>query len=202
MILFDKLPYKVILASNSPRRRELLTSLGMRFELAPSLDVDESYPLDLPTEEIPLYIARKKAEAHMPYLAPDELLITADTVVLAGDDFSKVLGKPHDEMEALEMLKTLSGRQHRVVTGVTMSTQERHISFSDATDVDFMPLPDNELREYVARYRPLDKAGAYGIQEWVGLAGIRSINGNFYTVMGLPVHLVYDHLRQFCHPDS
>lgn len=197
MILFDKLPYKVILASNSPRRRELLTSLGLRFELAPSLDVDESYPADLPTEEIPLYIARKKAEAHLPALATDELLITADTVVLAGDDFSQVLGKPRDEREALQMLATLSGRRHRVVTGVTMSTIDKHVAFSDATDVDFMPLPVEELREYVTRYRPLDKAGAYGIQEWVGLAGIRSINGSFYTVMGLPVHLIYDQLRQF-----
>ena len=197
MILFDKLPYKVILASNSPRRRELLTSLGLGFELAPSLDVDESYPADIPTEEIPLYIARKKAEAHMPNLAPDQLLITADTVVLAGDDFSQVLGKPRDEREALEMLETLSGRRHRVVTGVTMNTTDRQIAFSDATDVDFMPLPTDELREYVTRYRPLDKAGAYGIQEWVGLAGIRSINGSFYTVMGLPVHLIYANLRHF-----
>ncbi len=176
----------------------MLTSLGLQFQLAPSLDVDESYPSDLSPEEIPLYIARKKAQAHMPGLAPDQLLITADTVVLAGDDFSQVLGKPRDEREALQMLETLSGRRHRVVTGVTMNTIDRQVAFSDATDVDFMPLPSDELREYVTRYRPLDKAGAYGIQEWVGLAGIRSISGSFYTVMGLPVHLVYSHLRHFC----
>lgn len=198
MTLFDRLPYKVILASNSPRRRELLSSMGLTFELAPSLDIDESYPASIPTEEIPLYIARKKAEAHMPHLADDRLLITADTVVLAGKNFERVLGKPKDEQEANEMLRLLSGSRHRVVTGVTMTTRDRKISFSDATDVEFMSLPDDELQEYIKKYRPFDKAGAYGIQEWIGLAGIRSINGNFYTVMGLPTHLVYENLRQFC----
>lgn len=198
MTLFDRLPYKVILASNSPRRRELLSSMGLTFELAPSLDIDESYPASIPTEEIPLYIARKKAEAHMPHLADDRLLITADTVVLAGKNFERVLGKPKDEQEANEMLRLLSGSRHRVVTGVTMTTRHRKVSFSDATDVEFMSLPDDELHEYVKKYRPFDKAGAYGIQEWIGLAGIRSINGNFYTVMGLPTHLVYENLRQFC----
>lgn len=198
MTLFDRLPYKVILASNSPRRRELLSSMGLTFELAPSLDIDESYPASIPTEEIPLYIARKKAEAHMPHLADDRLLITADTVVLAGKNFERVLGKPKDEQEANEMLRLLSGSRHRVVTGVTMTTRDRKVLFSDATDVEFMSLPDDELQEYVKKYRPFDKAGAYGIQEWIGLAGIRSINGNFYTVMGLPTHLVYENLRQFC----
>lgn len=198
MTLFDRLPYKVILASNSPRRRELLSSMGLTFELAPSLDIDESYPASIPTEEIPLYIARKKAEAHMPHLADDRLLITADTVVLAGKNFERVLGKPKDEQEANEMLRLLSGSRHRVVTGVTMTTRDRKVSFSDATDVEFMSLLDDELQEYVKKYRPFDKAGAYGIQEWIGLAGIRSINGNFYTVMGLPTHLVYENLRQFC----
>lgn len=198
MTLFDRLPYKVILASNSPRRRELLSSMGLTFELAPSLDIDESYPASIPTEEIPLYIARKKAEAHMPHLADDRLLITADTVVLAGKNFERVLGKPKDEQEAHDMLRLLSGSRHRVVTGVTMTTRHRKVSFSDATDVEFMSLPDDELHEYVKKYRPFDKAGAYGIQEWIGLAGIRSINGNFYTVMGLPTHLVYENLRQFC----
>lgn len=198
MTLFDRLPYKVILASNSPRRRELLYSMGLTFELAPSLDIDESYPASIPTEEIPLYIARKKAEAHMPHLADDRLLITADTVVLAGKNFERVLGKPKDEQEAHDMLRLLSGSRHRVITGVTMTTRDRKVSFSDATDVEFMSLPDDELHEYVKKYRPFDKAGAYGIQEWIGLAGIRSINGNFYTVMGLPTHLVYENLRQFC----
>lgn len=198
MTLFDRLPYKVILASNSPRRRELLSSMGLIFELAPSLDIDESYPASIPTEEIPLYIARKKAEAHMPHLADDRLLITADTVVLAGKNFERVLGKPKDEQEAHDMLRLLSDSRHRVITGVTMTTRDRKVSFSDATDVEFMSLPDDELHEYVKKYRPFDKAGAYGIQEWIGLAGIRSINGNFYTVMGLPTHLVYENLRLFC----
>lgn len=198
MILFDRLPYKVILASNSPRRRELLSSMGLKFELAPSLDIDESYPSDIPTEDIPLYIARKKADAHLQHLDDDRLLITADTVVLAGNNFERVLGKPKNEQEANEMLKLLSGSRHRVVTGVTLSTLDRRVEFSDATDVEFMPLPDNELQEYVKKYRPFDKAGAYGIQEWIGLAGIRSINGNFYTVMGLPTHLIYENLRMFC----
>lgn len=198
MTIFDRLTYKVILASNSPRRRELLSSMGLTFELAPSLDIDESYPASIPTEEIPLYIARKKAEAHMQHLADDRLLITADTVVLAGKNFERVLGKPKDEQEANEMLRLLSGSRHRVVTGVTMTTCDRKVSFSDSTDVEFMSLPDDELQEYVKKYRPFDKAGAYGIQEWIGLAGIRSINGNFYTVMGLPTHLVYENLRQFC----
>lgn len=198
MLLSDKLPYRIILASNSPRRRELLMSLGLDFKLAPSLDIDESYPSDIPTKEIPLYIARKKADAHMSHLADDELLITADTVVLAGKDFSKVLGKPKNEEEALGMLQLLAGECHRVVTGVTIGTRRRLITFSDAADVQFMQLPDEDLHEYVKKYRPFDKAGAYGIQEWIGLAGIRSINGNFYTIMGLPTHLLYYNLRQFC----
>ena len=198
MILFEKLPFEVILASNSPRRRELLSSLGLSFSIANDLKIDESYPENISTEEIPLYIARKKALAHSPLLTDKQLLITADTVVLAGDHFSRVLGKPHDERQAIEMLELLSGKIHRVITGVTLTTKNRQISFSDKADVEFMPLPSEELREYIAKYQPFDKAGAYGIQDCIGLAGIRSINGSFYTVMGLPTHLIYDKLRLFC----
>ena len=198
MILFEQLKYNVILASNSPRRRELMQSLGLAFDIAPAIDIDESFPDGLEPSNIPLYIAKKKAEAHIADMSDDTLLITADTVVLAGEDYSQVLGKPRDDDEALAMLKKLSGTKHKVVTGVTLNTTGCQIAFSDSAIVEFMPLPTNELREYVKRYQPLDKAGAYGIQEWVGLAGIRSIEGSFYTVMGLPTHLLYENLRKFC----
>ena len=148
---------------------------------------DRSYPADLPAEEVPLYLARKKSSAFLSGLRENELVITADTVVICDNN---VLGKPADSDEAFRMLKMLSGRKHAVVTGITVATREIQISDTAITEVEFAPLSDDTIREYIGRYRPLDKAGAYGIQEWIGAVAVKGINGSFYNVMGLPLHLL------------
>lgn len=188
MELFDNIrEYRVILGSGSPRRKELLAMLDIDFEVRSAGDVDESYPADLPAEEVPLYLARKKSNAFLSGLRESELVITADTVVICD---SNVLGKPADTDEAFQMLKMLSGRKHTVVTGLTVATREIQISDTAITEVEFAPLSDETIREYIGRYRPLDKAGAYGIQEWIGAVAVKGINGSFYNVMGLPLHLL------------
>jgi septum formation protein len=186
--------YKVILGSQSPRRRELLAGLGITFELRILPDIDESYPASCPAEEVPLYIARRKADAYLPSLAKNELLITADTIVLLGD---AILGKPSGREEAEEMLRLLSGRTHRVVTGVWLGTKEKNRSFSVASSVRFASLLEEDIRYYVTHYRPYDKAGAYGIQEWIGYVAVEAIEGSFYNVMGLPVQRLYHELSLF-----
>ena len=183
--------YKVVLASYSPRRRELLADLGIDFEVRTINGIDESYPAQLPVLEIAEYISRKKAEAYRAEMASDELIITADTVVILGNE---VLGKPHDADDARRMLRALSGKTHKVVTGVTIVTEGAMRSFSAVTDVEFAPLSDEDIDYYVDNYRPLDKAGAYGIQEWIGCMGVRHISGSFYNVMGLPLHRLYNEL--------
>ena len=185
---------KISLASASPRRRELMGLLGIDFAVAPSVEVNEVYPDSLPAEEVPLFLSRLKAEGYRSIMTPDDLFITADTVVIIDGD---VIGKPHDEADAAAMLGRLSGRRHTVVTGVTLSTLDRMESFSVATAVDFAPLTAEEIAFYVSRFRPLDKAGAYGIQEWIGAIGIKGIEGSFYNVMGLPVHRLWNALRSF-----
>lgn len=188
MELFDNIrEYRVILGSGSPRRKELLAMLDIDFEVRSAGDVDESYPADLPAEEVPLYLARKKSNAFLSGLRENELVITADTVVICDNN---VLGKPGDSEEAFRMLKMLSGRKHAVVTGITVATREIQISDTAITEVEFAPLSDETIREYIDRYRPLDKAGAYGIQEWIGAVAVKGINGSFYNVMGLPLHLL------------
>lgn len=188
MELFDNIrEYHVILGSGSPRRKELLAMLDIDFEVRSAGDVDESYPADLPAEEVPLYLARKKSNAFLSGLRENELVITADTVVISDNN---VLGKPADTEEAFRMLKMLSGRKHAVVTGITVATREIQISDTAITEVEFAPLSDETIREYIGRYRPLDKAGAYGIQEWIGAVAVKGINGCFYNVMGLPLHLL------------
>lgn len=184
---------RLLLASASPRRRELIRFLGAEVENAPLIEVDETFPADLPAEEVPEYLSRLKAEPYRATLSPDEVLVTADTVVINN---GKVVGKPHSEEEAAEMLRSLSGHPHRVVTGVTLTTTEGSISFSEHTDVEFAPLTDEEIAAYVATHHPLDKAGAYGIQEWIGYIGVKSITGDYYNVMGLPLHALYTHLKQ------
>lgn len=186
--------YRIILGSQSPRRVELLEGLDLPFEQVLLEGVDESYPATLRPEEIPLYIAQHKAESYRPLLDDQTLLITADTLVFIED---QVLGKPKSEEEARAMLRQLSGRSHSVTTGVTLTTTERMECFSDTATVEFLPLADEEIDYYVRHYHPLDKAGAYGIQEWIGYRAIRRIEGSFYTVMGLPVHLVGQYLRAF-----
>ena len=194
MLLDDLKRYNVILASNSPRRRELLADLGIDFQVKTLKGVDESYPHDLPVLEIAEYISRKKAHAYKSQMSADQLIITADTVVILGDE---VLGKPADDADARRMLHELSGKTHKVVTGVTIATTCNIKSFSAVTDVEFAPLSDEDINYYVDHYRPLDKAGAYGIQEWIGCMGVRHISGSFYNVMGLPLHRLYSELNQF-----
>ncbi|MCM1051769.1 MAG: Maf family nucleotide pyrophosphatase [Paenibacillus sp.] len=186
--------YKVILASGSPRRRELLGLLDIEFTVDTSYPVDESVPAGTEARDVPVYLSCLKADAYP--LAPDDnrLVITADTVVILDGD---VLGKPADEAEAMAMLRRLAGREQTVVTGVTLRTSMRSVTFSATSRVEFGELSDDEIRYYVDRYRPLDKAGAYGIQEWIGAAAIKGITGSFYNVMGLPVHRLYEALKSF-----
>lgn len=185
---------KVLLASNSPRRRELLAMILRQYDIAESRDVDESYPPDIEAHDVPAYISQAKARAYADVLQPNELIITADTVVIDGRD---ILGKPHGRDGAVAMLKRLAGHTHTVVTGVTLTTVEKSETFSERTEVTFGPLSDAVIEEYVDVYRPFDKAGAYGIQEWIGAVAIAGINGCFYNVMGLPLHALYNHLRTF-----
>ena len=183
--------YKIILASNSPRRRELLTGLGLAFEVRVLEGVDERYPESLPADDVAEYIAAEKAEAYRSVMQPDELLITADTVVICDGE---VLGKPVDEADACRMLRQLSGKTHHVVTGVCLTTTNDQRRFSVTTEVTFKPLTDSEIRYYVDNYHPLDKAGAYGIQEWIGYIGCTGLRGSYYNVMGLPVQRIYTEL--------
>ena len=184
--------YKLILASNSPRRRELLAGLDVDFDVIVLDGIDESYPQDLKSTDVALYIARKKAEAYKQIIAPDALVITADTVVVVDN---RILGKPHDEAEAMEMLREISGRTHLVITGVCLTTQEKQVSFSVESEVTFKSLSDAEIEYYVTKYKPYDKAGAYGIQEWIGYVGVTSLKGSYYNVMGLPVQRIYEELK-------
>lgn len=186
--------YEILLASNSPRRRELLAGLGVKYRVTSLPNVDESYPSSLQGEEIPLYISQLKADAYRSQMKPNTLLITADTIVWLD---GKVYGKPHDEAEACEMLRALSGRTHTVITGVTLTSACRCKSFAVSTEVTFAALTDEEIGYYVSHYRPLDKAGAYGVQEWIGYIGVTGMNGSYYNVMGLPIQRLYTELKDF-----
>lgn len=185
--------YHIILASNSPRRRELLSGLGVDYEVRTLPGVDESYPDTLSGEDIPVYISREKAAAYLPSIAPDELIITADTIVWLN---GRVLGKPADEADACRMLRELSGRTHQVITGVTLSTAAFQKSFAVTSEVEFAPLTEEEITYYVDHYRPLDKAGAYGVQEWIGFIGVRRLSGSYFNVMGLPIQRLYQELKE------
>ena len=183
--------YKVILASGSPRRRELMAGLGVNYEVRILPDEDESYPDTLQGEEIPLYIAKEKADAYIPMMQPDELIITADTIVWLD---GKVLGKPRDREDALQMLRTMSGRTHKVFTGVCITTTDWQRSFTAQTEVRFATLSEDEIIYYVDNFKPMDKAGAYGVQEWIGFIGVENISGSYYNIMGLPVQKLYREL--------
>ena len=185
---------KILLASGSPRRRELLAMIAPGFAVAPGRDVDESYPSDIPVEKVAEYLSKVKADAYIDLLADDEIIITADTVVIID---GRILGKPAGRDDAVAMLRSLSGRRHKVVTGVTVTARDRSISFDETTVVEFAPLSDDEIDAYVDTFRPYDKAGAYGIQEWIGAVGIKGIEGCYYNVMGLPVHTLYHRLKEF-----
>jgi septum formation protein len=182
----------LLLASNSPRRKELLTSLGLTFEVRVK-EVQEDFPEHLYREEVAEFLASHKADAYLQDLS-DELLLTADTIVCLGD---RILNKPADYEEAFQMLRSLSGTSHEVITGVCLLTKERKTVFHDVTKVYFKELSDSEIDYYITHYKPFDKAGAYGIQEWIGMVGIRKIEGSYFNVVGLPVQKLYEHLVGF-----
>ena len=187
-----KTDYQLILASASPRRKELLAGLNIPFEVRLIDGIDETYPPELPTDEVPLYISQKKAAAYKANISPHTIVLTADTVVVCNE---QILGKPIDEADARRMLQMLSGKTHRVITGVTLLVEGNSKSFSVATDVIFKPLSAAEIDYYIRTFKPFDKAGAYGIQEWIGYIGVTAINGSYFNVMGLPVQRIYEELR-------
>lgn len=186
--------YKILLASKSPRRREIMNLLHLPFTVVTIEGIDESYPESLPPDKVSEFIANKKADAFLKRITDEEMIITADTVVICD---GKILGKPKDAKDAQEMLRFLSGKTHKVTTGVTVATKEKRISFSSESFVTFSDLTDEEIRYYVDTYHPFDKAGAYGIQEWIGAVAVAKINGSFYNVMGLPVNRLYQVLKTF-----
>lgn len=191
----DKLKrYRIILASASPRRKELLSKLDIDFTVNSLCEVDESFPASLPVVQVPQYISRKKADAYRQEMQDNDMVITADTVVAVG---RRILGKPKSAEEARAMLKLLSDRYHRVVTGVTIMTAKRTETFATVSRVRFTRLNDEEIDYYISKYKPFDKAGAYGIQEWIGMVGITELNGSYFNVMGLPVQRLYAKLKEF-----
>ena len=195
MLLHEKLKsWRLILASQSPRRRQLLSEAGLGFELAPRFECEECFPPEMPADEVAEYLSRLKSEAYPLPLDGDDILLTADTVVVLGD---RVLGKPADAAEAVEMIADLSGKEHKVITGVTLRSDSRSVSFSSLSKVRFRSLSREEIEYYVEVYAPMDKAGAYGIQEWIGYVGIEGIEGSFFNVMGLPVQKLYCELEKF-----
>lgn len=188
------LKYKIILASKSPRRQELLKLLRIPFTVVLIDGIDESYPEDLDVNKVSEYISSKKADEFLKRITTEEMIISADTVVICE---GKILGKPKNEEEAFKMLRFLSGKTHKVNTGVTIVTKDKRTSFSSETLVTFDNLTDEEIKYYIDILHPFDKAGAYGIQEWIGAVGVTKIDGSFYNVMGLPVQRLYQELKKF-----
>ncbi|MDE5901955.1 MAG: Maf family nucleotide pyrophosphatase [Muribaculaceae bacterium] len=186
--------YKILLGSKSPRRRELLQLLRIPFTVVNIHNVEEKWPEGMPACDVPQYLSGIKADAYLDHLHDNELIITADTLVILGE---RIFGKPHSAKEACEMLSTLSGKTHQVITGVTIATHRMRDSFTAVTDVKFGQLSADEIRYYVDSFAPFDKAGAYGIQEWIGGVAVEEINGSFYNVMGLPIHRLYRQLKNF-----
>lgn len=184
--------YNIILASASPRRRELLSGLGVSFETLCLPGIDESFPDSLPANEVAGYISVKKAEAYKQQMQTNQLIITADTIVVSAN---RILGKPHSRENAVEMLRFLSGKTHHVITGVTILTTDKQKTFSVSTDVTFADITDEEINYYIDCYQPMDKAGAYGIQEWIGFIAVESISGSYFNVMGLPIQRLYQELK-------
>ena len=191
--------YEIILASNSPRRKELLAGLDIDFEVKVLKGIDESYPQNTPVGEIAVCIAEKKANAYLSHITDQQLVITADTIVVLGEE---VLGKPADRADACRMLRLLSGKTHQVITGVCLTTTKEQRKLSVVSDVTFNSLTEEEISYYVDHYRPYDKAGAYGIQEWIGYIGVTSLSGSYFNVMGFPVQRVYQELVRMCGMDG
>lgn len=192
--MLDLSQYKIILASNSPRRKELLSGLDINYEIKTLPDIDESYPDYLKGDEAATYISKEKANAYLNLLEDDSLLITADTIVLLD---GKVYGKPIDEADAKHMLGDLSGKTHHVLTGVCITTKTKQKTFTVSSEVRFAKLDEDEIDYYVTKYKPLDKAGAYGVQEWIGYIAVEYISGSYYNIMGLPIQRLYQELKNF-----
>ena len=186
--------YHILLASKSPRRRELLSDLRVKFDCISLNGIDESYPHDMQADDVPQYLANKKADAYIPKIHDNEMVITADTLVIKDNI---IFGKPHNEDEAFHMISELSGKAHKVITGVCILTARKRTSFTSLTEVKFAQLSGEDIRYYINNYQPFDKAGSYGIQEWIGAIAVEWIKGSFYNVMGLPVHRLYKELKQF-----
>lgn len=185
--------YNIILASNSPRRKELLTALNIDFSVKVLPDIAEDYPASMPTEEIALYISKEKANAYKATMKEKDLIITADTVVIVENE---VLGKPKNKEVAQQMLRKISGRTHQVITGVCLLTKTFQHTFKVSTDVTFKELSEAEINYYIDNYQPYDKAGAYGIQEWIGCIGVTSLSGSYFNVMGLPVQRIWEEINK------
>jgi septum formation protein len=185
--------YNIILASQSPRRRQILKDAGIDFE-SRSKDTNEDFSPTLPRQEVPVYLAKKKANAFLPELKDKDLLITADTVVIINNE---ILNKPGNREEAIKMLQKISGKVHEVVTGVCLASSSKQIAFSETTKVYFLPLSQKDIEFYVDNYKPFDKAGSYGIQEYIGYIGIEKIEGSYFNVVGLPIHRVIAEIRNF-----
>lgn len=191
--MLDLKGYKLVLASQSPRRRELLKGLDVEFSTC-SVDADESFPLELKGADAVMYISEAKADAYKPLLEDKTIGITADTVVILND---KIIGKPKNEKDAFCMIKALSGNVHEVITAVCIFTKDKCVKFYSSTEVHFGKLTDEEINYYIEKYKPFDKAGSYGVQEWIGYIGIEKIVGSYFNVMGLPVKRLYDELKSF-----
>lgn len=198
-MLDNLLKYNIILASSSPRRKQLLEGLGIKFRQWVLDDINESFPDTLPVEEVAQFIAHKKSDAYLSIMSDYDLVITADTIVVVenGCGRNTILGKPHNKDMAVDMLKMLSGRTHKVITGCCITTKEKQRTFSVSTDVTFKRLSDEEIEYYVDTYRPYDKAGAYGVQEWIGYIGVTGLNGSYFNVMGFPIQRIYTELVEF-----
>ena len=192
--MLNNLPYNIILGSQSPRRQELLHGLDVNFTVNVIDGLEENYPATLQGEEIPMFLAQQKADAYRNTLTPQDMLITADTIVWLD---SVVYGKPKDEADAKKMLRALSGKTHDVITGVCVTTTERQETFAAVSKVTFASFSDDEINYYIEQYRPMDKAGSYGVQEWIGYIGVEHIDGSFYNVMGLPVQRLYTLLKNW-----
>lgn len=184
---------KWVLGSQSPRRKELLAGIGIEFEVRVK-DTEEVYPASLPVEEVPEYLAKLKAEALIPDLADNEAVICADTVVILN---GKILGKPFDYEDARQMLSKLSGQKHTVITGVFIGSKDKSCSFSERTEVEFEPLSEDEIKYYIEKHMPFDKAGSYGVQEWIGYVAVKRMDGTYTNVMGLPTNRLYREIQQF-----
>lgn len=191
--------YNVILASGSPRRKQLLEGLGIEFRQWVLDGIDESFPENIPAETVAEYIAHKKSDAYLSKMSANDLVITADTIVVVDDGSGRsiILGKPHGRDEAVAMLRMLSGKAHKVITGCCITTKDRQRAFSVSTDVTFKRLSDEEIVYYVDTYKPYDKAGAYGVQEWIGYIGVTGLSGSYFNVMGFPIQRIYTELAEF-----